>query len=175
MEKTNNINMYDANYRRLQKRLSELYRKGEVFLTSQFAKDSGSNPDTAKRFTAQMHQGHHLKHFDAWARGCPKDKLLLFSTVIGNTAVCGHCNRELPYPGDNVKTITCPFCGSVYPQEQWHVPEKDVWTFLTEINYYASKTLLEDIRVIVEETPKVVGSWFTLLQSELSKLLFGNP
>lgn len=158
--------MYDANYRRLQKKLKELKRKGEVFLTSQFAKDSGSNFTTVKRFTAQMHQENHLKHFDAWARGCPKNKLLLFSSVIGNTAVCGHCNRELPYPNDYVENVTCPFCGTVYSKEQWHVPEKDVWTFLTEINYYANKTLLEDIRVIIEGISTVVGSWFTWLQNE---------
>jgi len=175
LENTNNINMYDANYRRLQKRLEELYGKSEVFLTSQFAKYSGSNPDTAKRFIARMHQEHHLKHFDAWARGCPKDRLLLFSTVIGNAAVCGHCNRELQYPNDNVETVICPFCGAVYPQEQWHVPEKDVCTYLTELNYYANKTLLEDVRVILEGIPQVIGSWFTWLQGELSKLPFGNP
>lgn len=149
--------------------------KGNIFTHTGARNITKSNPQQVRKWLKALVDGRELNEVKAYFFGCPKDNLLLFSSVIGKTAVCGHCNRELPYPNDDVENVTCPFCGAVYSKEQWHVVEKDMWNLLTEINYYTSKTLLGDIRVIVEETPKVVGSWFTWLESELSKLPFGNP
>lgn len=172
---TIDINTAKRGYQAFQEKIKKTYSKGEVITRNRIARDTGVNYNYVNRYTDRMANEHHLKRVKAFMLGCPKDKLVLFSSIIGNLALCGHCDSELPYPTDDVKTVMCPFCGAVYPREQWHAAEKDVWTYLTEINYYANKTLLEDIRIIVEGTSQVIDSWFTWLQSELSKLPFGNP
>lgn len=171
---TIDINTTKRGYQAFKKKIKKTYSKGEVVTRNRIARDTGVNYNYVDRYTDRMAKEHHLKEVKAFMLGCPKDKLVLFSSIIGNLALCGHCDRELPYPSDYVETVTCPFCGTVYPNEQWHVAEKDVLTFLTEINYCANKTLLEDIRVIVEGIPTVVGSWFTWLQSELGQTSLWN-
>ncbi len=172
---TIDINTAKRGYQAFKKKMESTYMKGEVVTRNRIARDTGVNYNYVDIYTDRMARERHLKEVKAFMLGCPKDKLVLFSSIIGNLALCGHCDSELPYPSDYVETVTCPFCGAVYPKEQWHVAEKDVWNLLTEINYYANKTLLEDIRVIVEGPPQIIRSWFTWLQSELSKLPFGNP
>jgi hypothetical protein len=175
MEGLELTSFYEKSVENFKTKLHNEKGKGKIFTHTEARNITKSNPQQVRTWLKALVDGGELKEVKAYFFGCPKDKLLLFSSVIGNTAVCGHCNSELQYPNDNVETVTCPFCGAVYSKEQWHVLEKDVWNLLTEINYYAGKTLLEDIRVIVEGTPEVIVSWFTWLQSELSKLPFGNP
>jgi len=170
------IDMHNAKrgYEAFKNKMKKTYSKGKVATRNKIATDTGVNYNYVNRYTDRMAKEHHLKEVKAFMLGCPKDKLVLFSSIIGNIAICGHCDRELPYPNDDVETVMCPFCGSAYSREQWYVEGKDMWSYFMEFNYYTNKILLEDLRVIIEGVPTVVGSWFTRLQSEWSKLLFGN-